>query len=150
MIVTSKVVRLKPKMLSGNKRVKSLRNKLWELCKQITRLRHGNTCYTCDKPRLEGVDWQTGHMWPKGAVGHSLKYDLRILRPQCFNCNINLGGMGAVFYRRMTKEIGNRAMEKLELEKIESKRGKTKADWVWFYAKIEEYNELLDKEKAAQ
>ena len=132
-------------LVKGRKipKVKTLRKKLWELCKQITRLVYGNVCYTCNKPGLEGSYWQTGHMWPKGSVGHSLKYDLRILRPQCYHCNINLGGMGAVFYRRMTKDMGPAYMKKLEEDKIKDARVSIKADWVWFLMMIEKYTETL-------
>lgn len=125
---------------------KRLRFLLWELCKQITRKRHGYDCYTCDRTNLEGVDCHTGHMWAKAALGHSLKYDLRILRPQCYRCNIKLGGMGAVFYRRMLNENGKKYMDGLEQEKIESKRGLVKADWHWFVSKIEEYKKILSEE----
>lgn len=56
-------------------------------------------------------------MWAKASLGANLKYDLRILRPQCFACNIHRGGMGADFYSRMLKEIGPEAMEKLEADR---------------------------------
>lgn len=56
-------------------------------------------------------------MWPKASVGALLKYDLRILRPQCYYCNINLGGRGADFYKRMTEENGSAYMEQLEKDR---------------------------------
>lgn len=56
-------------------------------------------------------------MLPKACVGAYLKYDLRILRPQCYNCNINLGGKGADFYARMLKEIGPEKMAQLEKDR---------------------------------
>ena len=46
-----------------------------------------------------------------------MKYDLRVLRPQCYNCNINLGGAGAVYYARILKEIGPEEMAKLEADR---------------------------------
>lgn len=91
--------------------------KLWELCKKITRKKFPNVCYTCGKGGLEGSNWHTGHMWPKASLGANLKYDLRILRPQCYHCNINLGGNGAVFYRRMLDQIGKKEMNRLEKER---------------------------------
>lgn len=84
-----------------------LQKKLWDECKRIIRARYKNTCYTCGKTGLEGSNWHTGHMFPKGALGAFLKYDLRLLRPQCYNCNINLGGMGATFIERMRQIEGN-------------------------------------------
>jgi hypothetical protein len=46
-----------------------------------------------------------------------LKYDLRVLRLQCYRCNIHFGGMGAVFYVRMLEEIGPEAMSKLDRDR---------------------------------
>lgn len=97
--------------------ISRLQRKLWELCKEIIRKRHGNICYTCGQSRLIGNNWHTGHMWAKASLGANLKYDLRILRPQCYNCNINRGGMGADFYERMEREIGREEMQKLQKER---------------------------------
>ena len=97
--------------------ISKLQRKIWEYCKNITRLKYGNTCYTCSRTGLSGGNWQTGHMWAKASVGAYLKYDLRILRPQCYHCNINLGGRGADFYVRMLKEVGPEEMVKLEADR---------------------------------
>jgi len=56
-------------------------------------------------------------MWAKASVGAYLKYDLRILRPQCYHCNINLGGRGADFYVRMLNEIGEEKMAQLQKDR---------------------------------
>lgn len=106
--------RLKRKSKSADRK---LQDQLWELCKQITRKKYGNKCYTCGKDGLEGSGWHTGHMLPKASVGAFLKYDLRILRPQCYYCNINLGGNGAEFYRRMILEVGSAAVNEIILDK---------------------------------
>lgn len=87
--------------------ITKLQEKLWDECKRIIRARYGNTCYTCGKTGLEGSNWQTGHMIPKAVLGVNLKYDLRVLRPQCYNCNIHHGGMGAVFIERMRSIEGD-------------------------------------------
>lgn len=68
---------------------------------------YGNTCYTCGRANLSGSNWHTGHLLAKASLGAFLKYDLRLLRPQCYNCNINLGGMGAVFIENMRKIEGD-------------------------------------------
>lgn len=93
--------------------ISKLQKKLWEECKRIIRQKYGNRCYTCGKTGLLGSDWHTGHFIPKGACGAFLKYDLRNLRPQCYHCNINLGGNGAEFYRRLTQEEGEIYVQKL-------------------------------------
>ena len=91
----------------GKQPISRLQRELWELCKQLTRKRYGNTCYTCGKQNLEGSNWHTGHLIPKAALGAYQKYDLKVLRPQCYYCNINLGGNGAEFYRRMVQSEGS-------------------------------------------
>ena len=118
---------------------KVLETRLWELCKIITRIKHGNVCYTCGKGNLSGSNWHTGHMWAKASLSNHLKYDLRVLRPQCYHCNINLGGMGAVFFEKMQKELGDSVMKDL----IEEKQILIKADEIWFNNKINEYEEIF-------
>ena len=56
-------------------------------------------------------------MWAKASVGAYLKYDLRILRPQCSVCNLFQGGRGADFYARMLKEKGEEYMQKLQRDR---------------------------------
>ena|ERR1700728_87282 len=99
-------------------KISTIQNKLWQLCKAITRLKYPNVCYTCSAMGLSGSNFQTGHVpWPKASLGAYLKYDLRTLRVQCYNCNINQGGMGAEAYVRMLKEIGQEEMEKLQKDR---------------------------------
>lgn len=98
-----------------------LEESLWNECKRITREQYGNSCYTCGAKNLVGCNWHTGHLWPKGSLHALLKYDIRILRPQCYNCNMNLGGMGAVFYTKMLKEEGKSYMSKLEEDRLKDK-----------------------------
>lgn len=118
---------------------RKLQDKLWELCKEITRLEHGSSCYTCDRTGLSGSNWHTGHMWAKASLPAILKYDLRILRPQCYFCNINCGGQGARFYERMLKEKGKKYMDSLSREK----NTLIKADEIFYQTKIDEYEEIL-------
>lgn len=126
---------------SGLRTTKSASICLWELCKKIIRVKYPNTCYTCSKGSLEGSGWHTGHMWAKASLGNHLKYDLRILRPQCYHCNINLGGMGAVFYAKMLKEFGQEYMDSLDAEK----QILLKADEIWYDEKIKEYERILSE-----
>lgn len=130
--------RLKRKSKSPKKK---LEDKLWVLCKNIIRIKYPNVCYTCDQVNLQGANWHTGHMWAKASLSSHLKYDLRVLRPQCWRCNMLLGGMGAVFFERMQKEIGVKAMNNL----IKEKQITIKADEMWFNAKIAEYEQIYEQ-----
>ena len=123
----------------GKSNISKLQKKLWELCKQIIRKKYPNECYTCGAKGLEGSNWQTGHMWAKASLPAGLKYDLRVLRPQCMRCNIHMGGQGADYYKRMLKEIGEEAMAQLEKER----QILTKADSFWYENKIQELEKML-------
>jgi hypothetical protein len=110
---------------------------LWQLCKQITRNRYRREdgsyrCFTCDKE----VDVpQTGHFIPSAACGAYLRYDLRNLRLQCFYCNINLGGNGAEFYKRLVAEVGQDQVDKL----FSDKNVLVKADKHFYQELIDRY-----------
>lgn len=90
-----------------------IQRKLWVECKRIIREKYGNKCFTCGKDNLEGSNWHTGHMLPKASLGAFLKYDLRLLRPQDYHCNINLGGNGAIFIENMRRIEGNEYVDKI-------------------------------------
>jgi len=133
----SKVKKIKkPKLPSTS----TLKTKLWEHVKQFTRAR-GNTCYTCQKGGLEGSNHQSGHMIPSGACGAILRYHPSNIRPQCYSCNINYGGQGAEFLRRMTIEIGQEKVDKL----FQLKQKSIKAD-VLFYMKLIELYTAKDEQ----
>lgn len=122
-----------------------LKKKLWELCKQIIREAYGNTCYTCDKEGLRGSDWHTGHFIPSSTCGAYLRYDLRNLRPQCYHCNINLGGNGAVFYRNLVDDVGQAEVDQL----FEDKKILIKADRAFYEERIQQYTAALAQIKEA-
>lgn len=115
-------------------------DRLWKLCKQITLNKYGNTCYTCSRTNLEGSNCQLGHFIPSGACGAFLRYDLRNLRIQCYHCNINLGGFGAEYYKRMVAEVGQKAVNKLFKDKNNSVKATD------HYAKLIKEYELLIEE----
>lgn len=123
---------------------KKLKAKLWELCKQIIRKRYQTKegtwhCFTCDRLIDIPAKAQTGHGIPSSTGGILLRYHLDNLRIQDYFCNINLGGNGAEFYRRLIVEIGQEKVD--ELYKL--KQQTQKADSLWLESKIAEYEELL-------
>lgn len=128
----------KPKTLS------KLKDECWELCKQITRKRYQNkdgtfTCYTCDRHIDIPAKAQTGHFIPSGSCGAFLRHDLRNLRIQDYYCNINLGGNGTEYYRRMVQEVGQEAVDQL----FQDKQKIIKADIIYYTTLIENYKKLL-------
>lgn len=114
---TKKIKKLtKPKKLTQ----KQIEKKLWQECRRISDLRYTKNgitrCFTCDRI-IEGSNKQLGHLIPKGACGANLKYDLRNLRWQCYHCNINMGGQGAEFYKRLVIEKGQEYVDELFRDK---------------------------------
>ena len=110
---------------------------LWELCREITRARYGNTCYSCGAKGLAGGNWQTGHFIPSSICSTELRYDLSNLRPQCYHCNINLSGNWPAFEARLIAEHGQGYVDELKRRNLETKGLKYGTPWVM--AKIEEY-----------
>lgn len=135
---------LKPKPTTLLKRKKKtpeakLKAELWELCKRIIRQRYGNTCYTCDKTNLSGSSWHTGHFVASSICGAYLRYDLRNLHIQCYRCNIDLSGNGAIFYRRLVSDCGQDYVDQISADKDRI----TKLNRAFLEQKIEEYKAIL-------
>lgn len=99
----------------GKQKISVLQRKLWAECRRIIRARYPDTCYTCGARNLSErpANWQTGHMLAKASVGAYLKYDLRLLRIQCYLCNIRHGGRGADFIENMRRIEGSEYVDKI-------------------------------------
>ncbi len=111
---------------------------LWIECKRIVDEQFGTDCYTCPAKSLQGANKQLGHVpWAKASLGAFLKYDLRVLRNQCFRCNIHLGGQGGVAYARMLKEEGKVYMDKLEKDRQVSVKA-----YDHYQSLLEEYKQI--------
>lgn len=122
--------------------ISKIQRSLWQECRRIADILYppvnGVTyCYTCDKP-ISGSNKQLGHFIPKGACGAFLKYDVyRNLRWQCYHDNINLGGNGTEFYRRMVKDNGQKYVDKI----FEDKNISVKA-YDYYVELLEKYNQI--------
>lgn len=130
-----------PLKKKSKQKISTIQRNLWELCRKITHEKYPNVCYTFGQTGLSGLNFHTGHMWAKASLGAFLKYDLRILRPQCYRCNINHGGRGADFYKRMLKEIGEEKMNKLEKDRQIT----VKSAYDHYLQLIPEYQCVLDQ-----
>lgn len=131
-----KRTKLKRKSKSETRKVQ---DELWQECRRISLKRYlqkdeTHRCFTCDKP-VEGSNRQLGHFIPNSVGGALLRYNLDNLRIQCYYCNINLGGNGSEFYRRLLKEKGQEYIDKL----FQLKNQTVKA--------LDHYKQLLDEYK---
>lgn len=121
--------------------ITKLKKKLWELCKQIIRKQYGNTCYTSGKTGLVGSDWHTGHFIHSSLCSVELRYDLKNLRPQSYDQNINKNGNTLQYRRNLIRDHGIEYVEELERRNEETK-GKQYTS-LWYENKIIEYTSLL-------
>lgn len=55
---------------------------------------------------------QAGHFIPQ-AQGDAVRYDIRNIAPQCYRCNINLGGNGPEYYPYMERTHGKEVIDEL-------------------------------------
>lgn len=97
----------KAKKEAEKKLIRSLKTKVWKLCKDITRSRYPNVCYTCKKENLEPKQMHTGHFLKEKSLPLQLKYDLRILRIQCPTCNLFLDGNEGRYAIQLIKDHGH-------------------------------------------
>ena len=121
-----------------------LKDKLWELCKTIIRKRDGKVCFICGKKGLSGAGWHTGHFIPSSTCGAYLRFDLRNLHSSCYYCNINLGGNGAMFYKRLVEVYGQEFVDRI----FQDKQVYAKVDKIFYENKIEEYKKYAKLSKA--
>ena len=115
--------------------ISKIQRDIWLEVKRIIRARYKHNCYTCQAKGLEGSNLQTGHMISKATLGAYLKYDLRLLRPQCMRCNIHGGGMGALFIENMRKIEGDKYVDSILRDRNKSIKA------------YDHYVELLEKYK---
>lgn len=120
-----------------------LKKVLWELCKELVRKRDGNSCVICGKSHLEGSGWHTGHFIPSSTCGAFLRFDLRNLHSSCYNCNINLGGNGALFLVALEKKYGREFVNQI----LQDKNKITKADSSFYEDKIKTFTEIQTWDK---
>lgn len=125
--------------------LKKAQDRLWELCKKITRARFGNTCYTCGARGLAGSNFHTSHFIPKSICSTELKYSLDNLRPACYRCNIHLSGNWVAYEKHLIADNGEDFVKNLKKRNEETKGGMYRLDF--YQNKIAEYEEKLYEEK---
>lgn len=96
---------------------KKIQDKLWQECRRIQIIRYITQsgswkCFTCNKD-ISGSNRQLGHFIPNSVGGALLRFNLDNLRLQCYYCNINLGGNGSEFYKRLVETEGQDFVDNL-------------------------------------
>lgn len=120
------------------KSLSRIKKELWKLTSDFVRKRDCGICFTCGR-FAEGSAYHAGHYIPASIGGIELKYDERNIHGQCYHCNINLGGYGVMYHRRMLEIYGKELVE--ELWRIKN----LKSHWLTkdYLKKVEYYKNLL-------
>jgi NinG protein len=103
---------LKKKVKLGN-----AKKKAWSALSKAVRYAHAYdgdncSCVTCGQTK-HWKEQQAGHFIPK-AQGNAIYFEICNVHPQCYRCNINLGGNGAEYYPYMLKTYGQGMIDRLK------------------------------------
>ena len=125
---------------------RKLKDALWELCRKFAKQKYVWSdgtfkCFTCDKP-IEKSNCQLGHFIPSSVGGAILRYHPNNLRLQCYYDNINLGGNGSEFYKRLLAQEGQGFIDNL----FRLKNRSIKADIIFYKKMIDLYEKGDEKE----
>lgn len=120
--------------------ITKLKEKLWQLCREIQIGKYGRRCFSCGKD-TEGKNCHLGHFITSAGCSVEVRYDLKNLRPQCYNCNINLNGNWVEYEAALLKE------GLVDIEELKRRNKETKGaiyPQEWFECKIREYQQVLN------
>jgi hypothetical protein len=105
-------VNKKPKKVS----LSAAKKKAWAALSRWIRVKDSRvgfcTCVTCGWTG-EVSSMQSGHWIPK-AQGTAIYFEETNIHPQCYRCNINLGGNGPEYYSFMLRTYGQEEIDRLK------------------------------------
>ena len=120
-----------------------LQKKLWKLCSEYIKKRDGNQCFVCGKEIKVGKARHVGHLIPSKTCGFNLRFDEDNLAVSCYYCNINLGGFGAMYYKKKVEKYGQQFVDNIFRKYEEHLLNKEKWKDQDYINKIEYYKEKL-------
>jgi DNA-directed RNA polymerase subunit N (RpoN/RPB10) len=136
----------KPRKRRTKTPLQKAKDKLWDECKRITRLRYVKhdgswDCFSCGKNIDEPGKAQTGHYIPSSTCSTEMRYDLDNLRVQCYNCNINKSGNWVEYEKHLNIEKGLGFTDSLKARNETTKGLSYRIDWYEMY--IKNYREII-------
>lgn len=85
----------------------TLKKKVWALFSKFIRLKYAKNgmveCYTCGIVK-HWKQMQAGHGF--GGRSNSILFESKIVRPQCYGCNIMMKGNYDIFHAKLETEYG--------------------------------------------
>lgn len=111
---------------------KKAKDRLWKLVSEYSRRKFADSegmvkCVTCTTVK-HWKELHAGH-WIPQAQGDAIRFELNGINPQCYRCNINLGGNGPEYYIFMLEHYGQDEMDRLRKRQHEIVRY-TEADYL--------------------
>lgn len=104
----------KPESISKHKK------RAWTVFTKWIKARDKNICISCGR-YAEGKNYHGGHFIAGSICGVTLFFSEINVNGQCYNCNINLGGNGALYALAMQKKHGMDIIKKLNKERLANK-----------------------------
>ncbi len=141
----------KKKTKAKTKKISKLKKSLWDLFSLHQKLVYSVDglhcdCYTCGACLTIGTsNCQGGHCLSKAACSN-IYFDERAVRPQCYRCNINFGGMHYEFNEKLKMEIGMEAWTDMYEKRLIS----VKRNWAWYEEQIEYYQQAVKELRAVR
>lgn len=124
-------------------KISTLKKKLWKEFATYIKIRDNYTCITCGKENT-GCGMHAGHFIPKRLCKEELYFNENNVHAQCFHCNINCGGFGAMYFRVLQKKY-DEELPKILINIFEDNRHLPPKKWTEedYLEKIEHYkNEI--------
>ena len=93
-------------------KISTLKKKAWKVFSFYIRHRDRGRCFTCGLQK-DPREMQAGHFINAAVCGLPLYFSEINVNCQCYRCNINLGGYGAEYAKRLEQKYGKEAIEEL-------------------------------------
>ena len=127
------------------------KERAWKALSKAVRYAHAYDgdnckCVTCDTVK-HWKEMQAGHFIPK-AQGMGIYFELYDVHPQCYRCNINLGGNGAEYYPYMLRTYGQGMIDILK-EKQHSILKLNEFDFIDIAKHYEQEFKVLEEKRKA-
>ena len=117
-----------------------IKKDLWKVTRLLVFATYGSDCFTCDAKNLQGSNRHGGHVpWASSELSITCRYDIRFIRAQCYDCNVNKNGRGAFAQTKMLAQGIDIAS--MWHDNLDTKGVPRSAEWL--YARIADYQERL-------
>lgn len=97
-----------------NKSIKSLEKKLRSLLYPLIKERDGNTCWSCGRNNLLGMNFQAGHYQKAELCNLKWRYNTMNIHSQCAGCNLWKRGNTIEYRKKMINVYGEKEVKHLE------------------------------------